>query len=360
MDREPAELTIHSTKPKGRPAKALTEMGIDVLPVAEDEGNVDRYILSKRLAVERRTGGGFLRGIMDKTLFTSAIYLREHFELAILIIEGQVNYEYTAFDPQATRGALSSMVLQYGLCVLSTADLEQTVALIAMMARQEQVGIPAISLIPKRKATGLADMQRRLIEMLPGCGMALARDLLQRFGGVQQVLSASRQELLACTGIGPTKADEIDAVLRGEYRSVDTEKHLEDAIEAEPSLLFDTPVELIDRQHYIFSESKERHIVDLVFVDEAATRIVLVELKRGKLAAEHVRQLRRYLDNAHKSSLLGGMLESGMELRGVLATVEPCDFQPKDRDISARIVDKERAIDVLCRLRRERIAAQQP
>ncbi len=43
------------------------------LPPEMDEGNVDRYVLSDPLAVDRRTAGGFLAGIMDKTLFPAAI-----------------------------------------------------------------------------------------------------------------------------------------------------------------------------------------------------------------------------------------------------------------------------------------------
>ena len=82
-----SQLTISATQPKGKVAKALAALGIHVVPIEEDEGNVDRYVLSKRVALERRTGGGFLKGIMEKTLFTSAIYLREHFRIPVLIVE---------------------------------------------------------------------------------------------------------------------------------------------------------------------------------------------------------------------------------------------------------------------------------
>lgn len=70
-------VSVSCTKPRGRPARLLAGMGVMIVPVEEDEGTVDRYFLSRRVAVERRTGGGFLKGIVDKTLFTSAIYLRE-------------------------------------------------------------------------------------------------------------------------------------------------------------------------------------------------------------------------------------------------------------------------------------------
>lgn len=348
-------LTISTTKPNGKPATALREKGIEIVPIEEDEGNVDRYIISERLAIERRTGSSFMRGIMEKTLFTSAIYMREHFAMPILIVEGEINYEYTMFEPQAIRGAVSAMMLQYGLSVLSTRNLEETVELIAMMARQEQIGIPEISLIPKRKAADLPDLQRRIIEMLPGCGMVMARDLLQHFGSVHRIANATKDDLLSMRGIGDKKATEMYEVLNAEYEAVDTERNLEDAIEIDPGILFDQPVSLLARQHHIYTEEKERHIVDLVFVDSDAEKLILVELKRGKLSREHYNQLMRYLNNAHESELLRGYLEQGMALRGVLATMEECKLKSQHDFVSIRMADKDRAIQVLKQLRAERM-----
>ncbi|MBM3237319.1 hypothetical protein FJZ31_13580 [Candidatus Poribacteria bacterium] len=355
MNVDLSVLTISATKPNGKPAAMMAERGITVVPIEEDEGNVDRYILSKRLAVERRTGNSFLQGIMDKTLFTSAIYLREHFKIPILIVEGEVNYECTMFDPQRVRGALSSMMRLYGVNVLSTPNIEETVNLIVMMARQEQIGIQEISLIPKRKAKDLPDMQRRVIEMLPGCGMVAARDLLHYFGSVKRIVNATEEEFRNVPGVGAKKAAEIYKVLNAEYESVDTEKNLEDALEAMPELLFKQPVTLLDRQHYIYTEEKERHIVDLVFLDPEADELILVELKRGKLTEEHYDQICRYLDNAQKSQLLHTFLEKGTKILGMLATVEECKFEPKDTDVSVCIVDKKQTIEVLKQLRKRRL-----
>ena len=348
------ELRISATKPRGSVAGLLGQMGVAVVPVLADEGDVDRYVLSKRLAVERRTGSSFLRGILEKTLFTSAIYLRENFRIAILIVEGEVNYEYSAFHPQAVRGALTSMMLEYGINVLCTKNDIDTAALLAMMARQEHGGIPEISLIPKRKATDLADLQRRVIEMLPGSGRVMARAMLQQFGSVQRIATATAEQLQTVPGCGAKKAAEMFKVLTAEYESVDTEKDLEDAIETEPGLLFDGDVMLMARQHYLFTAEKERRFVDMVFADPEANEVILVELKRGKLAHEHATQLAGYLDRAGESKLIRQMLDKGMTLRGVLATVEPCTLKPRRKEISVRIVDRDRTIAVLNRLRARR------
>lgn len=355
MKPDLSTLVISTTKPKGKVAKGLADKGIQIIPITEDEGNVDRYVLSKRLVIERRTGGGFLKGIMEKTLFTSAIYMREHFRVPVLVVEGKINYEYSMMDPQAVRGALSSMMLLYGVNVVSTTDAEDTGELITMMARQEQIGIPEISLIPKRKATSLDDMQRRMIEMLPGCGMVMARDLLQHFGSVSRIVNASRDEFLGMKGVGARKADQMYQVLNAEYESVDTEKDLEDAIEVEPKLLFRKNVELLARQLYMFDEDEQRHRADMVFVDSKKKELILVELKRGALTRAADEQICRYLARADQCPPINSYLKEGYTLSGMLATVEESDLKPSRDDVTVKIVNRKRVTKVLGDMRKKRL-----
>jgi len=199
-------------------------------------------------------------------------------------------------------------------------------------------------------------MQRRIVEMLPGCGRVCARDLLQHFGTVRRIVNATPDELRALRGIGARKAAQIHKVLNADYQAIDTERNLEDAIQTEPDLLFDRPVTPVARQHHIYTEAKERHVVDMVFLDPDADEVILVELKRGKLTAGDVRQLRRYLDHASESKLLRPFLQRGARIRGILATAEPCTLEPKDPDVSVRIVDRKRAITVLKHLRHHRFS----
>ncbi|MDP6505582.1 MAG: helix-hairpin-helix domain-containing protein, partial [Planctomycetota bacterium] len=321
----------------------------------EDEGDADLYIISERLAVERRASNSFVNGIMDKSLFANAIFQRERFGLPVLIVEGTVNYEFRGMDPQAVRGALTSMVIEYGLNVVSTQDTEETAHLLAMMIRQEQIGIPEISLIPKRKATTLPDMQRRVIEMLPGCGRVMARDLLQHFGSVERIVRATVAELRKVRGVGAKKARQIQQVLTAEYEALDTERQLEDAIEADHSLLFTQPVKLLARQHFIYDDEEDRHIVDLVFLDPRANELILVELKRGKLETDHREQLFRYLSHADESPLLRSYLEAGTAPRGILASPEPGKLKARRKNVTIEAVDTQRVIEVLKKLRRRRM-----
>jgi ERCC4-type nuclease len=344
-------INIMATKPHGKIARLLTELGITIVPQDEDLGNMERFILSKRTAIERRTGSSFIRGIQDKTLFTHAIDLREQFEIPILILEGDVNYEYSGFHPQAVRGAMTALVLIYGITILASPDSDETARLIAMAARHEQVGVPEISLTPKRKTVNLPDMQRRVIEMLPGCSMAASKDLLQHFGSIRQIVDASEDELREVRGIGAQKAAEIVRIFNAEYEAIEVERHLEDAIQASPSLLFEEDVILVARQHHLYSDQGERHIIDMVFHDPKNHILYLVELKLGKLVKEHYLQIRRYLDHVVESPLLRGYLAAGDVVRGMLATIEPCSLNSDDKDVLVHIVNPLDAIRVLKRLR---------
>jgi len=350
-------MRVWASKLDSEVCRCLAAEGIEILPIEDDIGRVERYVLSKRTAVERRTSSSFLDGISDKTLFASAIDLGERFDVGVLLVEGGYGTApYRAFHPQALRGALASMVLVYGLSLVVTPSPEESAALIAMMARQEQGGVPEISLVPKRKAADLADMQRRVVEMLPGCGLTVARDLLQHFGSIERIVRAAEGELCEVRGVGPKTAAGIRQVLHAEYDAIDTERDLEDALAVAPELLFGHSVVLVARQHTIQTSAEQRDVIDLAYLDRDACELVLVELKRGALEAAHETQLARYLAHAHHSSLLRDVLEGGAQLRGVLATVTPCDFQPScSSRISARVLDRARVIQVLRELRYERI-----
>ena len=52
-----------------------------------------------------------------------------------------------------------------------------------------------------------------VLEVIPGLGEKRRRDLLNHFGGLQQLLGASQQELAGVQGIGPVLAKTVYKVL---------------------------------------------------------------------------------------------------------------------------------------------------
>ena len=149
-------------------------------------------------------------------------------------------------------------------------------------------------------------------------------------------------------------ATEIYGVLHAGYMAVDTERNLEEAIEAAPHLLFDHTVEFVARQHIITTGRGDRHVVDLVYYDPVRAELIVAELKRGVLRPEHEAQLLRYFAVVPESPLLRRYLGRGMAVRGVLATVTPCDYRSGTEAIEVKIVDERAVIEVLGLLRQQR------
>ncbi len=343
------QLTVQAGRPEGPISKILASRGVCILALDESVG--DRYVVSERLAIQRKTAHEFLSSIQSKELFLQAQELQEGFQIGVMLIEGESLFGLRGFHPNAVRGALSSLVVQYGLSVLSSASAEETAALLLMMAKQEQVGIPEISLHPKRKALDLPDQQRRVVEMLPGVGRVLARDLLKHFGTVEKIAGAAAADFEAVQRLGPKKAAQIRQVFAAPYEDIDSERDIEDALAHSPEVLFGKKVELVARQLALRSESGAQGIADLVFYDPSENELMIVELKREPVSLLDYRQLKSYLQSAANSALLRAYLGKGASVRGMLVSCSKSNFRSTSSAIEIRTVEKKEVLAVLGRIR---------
>ena len=84
-----------------------------------------RFYLS---TVERKTGpsNDQMTGVVESPVF---------------VLEGDVLRASTSFNPQAIRGALSALMLEYGVNVVSTHDSDETAPLLAMMTRHAPLSL---------------------------------------------------------------------------------------------------------------------------------------------------------------------------------------------------------------------------
>ena len=347
--------TIACSHPEGRVARHLRELGAEVAPLpleVEWRPLPDRYVLGTGRIAERLPASRFTRAIATKTLFLSALDLRAQDLAPIFIVEGDDLHEYGALHPNAVRGALSALIMEYGGSVLRTTDAPDTAALLLLMARHAQFGVPEISVAAKRRADSPADEQRRVVEMLPGVGFTLARRLLQRFGSLARIVDAAPGELAEVRGLSADKAARIAEVFGREYCAVDFEEEIEEVLAERPDLLFGRPVRLLERQHVFRDREGHRLIADLVFVDEAGGTVYVVEVKRGTVRPEEVRQLSAYLDAADHSSLLGAYLRGGYGLRGILAAPDSRVEATGDERVEVRRIDVDQVAQELMRRRR--------
>ncbi|RLI89681.1 MAG: hypothetical protein DRO62_01100 [Candidatus Altiarchaeales archaeon] len=195
--------------------KALREKArieIRQLPVGD-------FILSDRVGVERKTTEDFLQSIIDKRLLSQANELSRNFEIPIMIIEGREGlHSLRDIHPNAIRGALVSLPIDFGISVIPSEDENDTANLLYMIAKREQEPEEKeIALRGERKPVSLEERQRYIIESLPDVSAVLARRLLEKFGSVIDTMNASKKELMEVEGIGEKRAEGIRKVIKSKY-----------------------------------------------------------------------------------------------------------------------------------------------
>ena len=175
------------------------------------------YQVSDDVAIERKTAKDFVDSIVDKRLFKQARMMMEEFKKPILILEGDDFYS-GFINPNAIRGSIASIALDFGISIIPTRGPEDTAAMIKRIASREQKGErPNIQLRTEKKPVNLWEQQLFIIESLPNIGPVSAKKLLEHFGTVSNVLNASEDELQEVEGIGKKTAENIRKVLDDQY-----------------------------------------------------------------------------------------------------------------------------------------------
>ena len=192
----------------------LTEMEIDVkvhsMAVAD-------YQVSDEVAIERKTAKDFVDSLIDKRLFKQAKELSEEFKHPIMILEGDDLYNGMV-NPNAIRGSLASIAIDFGISIIPTRNAQDTAAMIKRIAVREQNGERTpIQIRTDKKPVSLLEQQLFIVESLPNIGPVNAKNLLQHFGSVANVLNASESELQEVEGIGKKTAENIRKVIDSKY-----------------------------------------------------------------------------------------------------------------------------------------------
>ncbi|OYT53065.1 MAG: hypothetical protein B6U72_06985 [Candidatus Altiarchaeales archaeon ex4484_2] len=192
--------------------KEKTKIDLKQLPVGD-------YILSDRIAVERKTQEDFLSSIVDNRLFPQARELSENFDIPLLIIEGSQDlYTLRNIHPNALRAAIASLAIDLGIAVIYTRNEKDTAEYLYQIAKREQIDEGrGIRLRGSRKPLLLRERQRYVIESLPNVSSVLAKRLLDEFQTVEEIMKAPEDELRKVEGIGEKKAKEIRKVLKAGY-----------------------------------------------------------------------------------------------------------------------------------------------
>ncbi len=182
--------------------------------------DIGDYICSDRVCVERKTAQDFLLSITDGRLFEQLKRLKDSFEIPILLIEGNpdILFSERGVHPNAVRGVLSSVIIDYKIPILWTHDLEETAAQLFSIAKREQFEnkrMPSIRISKKVRST--KELQEYFISGLPNINSVLSKNLLERFGSPMKLFKADISEIMKAEGIGKERAKKIYEVLNIDY-----------------------------------------------------------------------------------------------------------------------------------------------
>jgi len=179
---------------------------------------VGDYILSDRIGVERKSTTDFLRSLFDNKLFDQVMSLSSSFERPILILEGKDLFSKLQTNANAIRNALISIMVDYNVPVIFTRNVLESSEYMLQMASREQGSRERLPRVRGEKRAMSADEGKIfIVEGLPNVSTVLAKRLLDHFGSVEAIFSASAEELKKVDGIGEKIAKGIRDILTSDY-----------------------------------------------------------------------------------------------------------------------------------------------
>jgi ERCC4-type nuclease len=168
------------------------------------------YLVDNRLVFERKTLNDFARSIVDGRLFRQAIRLAGAKYKSVLILEGTAkDLSETGVSREAMQGALINISLLLGIPVLRSKMPFESACLILYAARQIRSITKGVFLRRGYRPRGKRKKQLFILQGLPGVGSERASRLLDAFGSVEAVVTATGEELQSVAGIGKHIAEKI-------------------------------------------------------------------------------------------------------------------------------------------------------
>ena len=181
---------------------------------------VGDYVLSDRVVVERKSVEDFLDTLVggDRSMFEQVGAAARYYARPVVIIEGERLYEARNVHPNAIRGALASLAVDFGASVMQTEDEDETADLLEVIAtREQETDDRTVSVHGEKGGKTLTEQQEYVVGSIAEVGPITARALLEHFGSVEDVMTAEEDDLLDVEGVGEVTAERIREVTGAAY-----------------------------------------------------------------------------------------------------------------------------------------------
>lgn len=211
------KIVIDHREMRSRVAEGLVKLGADIEIATLEIGD---YVVSDRVAFERKTVDDIFATLIERReLFSQLMDLSRSYKKPILIIEGDDPFFFSKrkMNPRAIQGFLNTIALMR-IPTLYTLNEAETSEAICMIAEKEQTNKRPFNFHGKRSHLSQSEMKEYVVSSLPRIGHVAARNLLNYFGSVENVMTASREELMKVDRVGHTTADRIRELAGGRYK----------------------------------------------------------------------------------------------------------------------------------------------
>jgi len=203
------KITIDYREKNSLVASELVNLGFEI---EFKELKVADYIV-QNIAIERKTISDFISSMLNKRLLNQLEELKQY-ENKLLIIEGideqEIYPESNGVSPNAIRGFLLSILLKHNIPMLFTQNYKDTAQFINRIARKKDQEMPIRA---NKKTLNKKEQMQFILEGFPGIGPKTAKNLLKKFGTLQNIFSAPQDELKKVIG----KKAEIFMILEENY-----------------------------------------------------------------------------------------------------------------------------------------------
>jgi Fanconi anemia group M protein len=195
--------------------KYLKSKGVNI---SLDNLSAGDFLLSDKTIVEFKLVEDFVSSLLDKRLFEQAGKLKRLYENKIMIIQGIDSiYEIRRIHPNAIRGALASLMLNYGLSIIQTKNPEETAGIIISLAKREQIGNSRKMIMHSSKPLTIKKQQEYIVSSFSGIGNTLNKPLLNYFKSIKQIINADEKDLMNVDLIGKVKAKRLFDLFNTKY-----------------------------------------------------------------------------------------------------------------------------------------------
>jgi len=232
------------------------------------------------ILIERKTARDFVDSLLDGRLLSQAARLAAAAPRAMMLIEGRDLFHHRSVHANALMGALASISLDYGLPVISCSDSRETANFLAVAARREEAmlkdlnrtararmqaasrqGTPEAAWQAKQHPDRVGDEAekaatdaaaaittpdfeqpildasqqveaaaplaasrqrkterntREMLQNVPGIGPTLANRIIQQFGSIAELTTATPEQLTEVRGLSPATATRLLNALNGQ------------------------------------------------------------------------------------------------------------------------------------------------